>query len=1049
MKSYWLKLLASFLLITVLPAGWIASDLRHARSGATLAAGGVLDLRDWSADTNGATKLNGEWLLYPGRLLPERALASAAPPAADRQPQLAAVPGDWNGQPGLASGLGAATYRLRLLLPERTDGVYGIRTSNIRTASRIYVNGEAIGGSGQPGLNREATAAGNIPFVGYFKLQGPEAVIDVQVANFSYANGGIIYPIWFGTQEAIAYEREWKLFEYWLTAGGFLIPALFLLLFYRLRRREAPLLQLGGFCVCGLAFALTHGEKAALALLPVDYELVLRTQLISSGFVYYFLARYVVLLYPSFGVRAMDRLMLVLALGTGLAGVTLPTAVFSRGEAVLLACSLVSVAYVLSVLFRAVRSRRAHSLALAATIQSVMCILAVYLLHIFGNLEDQPAIPYAILIFSASQAYLIVDRFAGVLGHAERMSERLLRQDELKDEWMLNTSYEIREPLRGIVNLAALRKPNEGEDGQRLAVIAGIAKRLAYLVDDLVDFSLLKSGDADYRPRVVRLWPVVRAVLELYPSKEPAGWVLEPLPADLPPLLADERRLGQIVHNLVACALRRAGGKAVRLSAYAEGGFVTLVVAGPGLGAAMEAGREETEFYPVDVSAEEADERVRLSVTRQLIELGGGGWRRILAADGTEALHVAWPQAGEPSDAGSGLAETAAATTEAASGNTIAGAATVGAVVRLPADPAVAAAASPVDADEWMPPAADGDQARRNEAGAILLVDDDGLAARAMEHLLGDFGAPVRVAARGEEALRLLEGTPRFDLVIAAGIMPDMTGPELTRRIRERSMLAELPIMLLSDGRRPEEALAGIRAGANDLLAKPYDAAELKARVGTLLQLRSSIRSLVRAETAFLQAQIKPHFLFNALNTIKTVCRLDPPRAEELLLELSRYLRAGFDFAVTAQRVPVRSELELVRSYLALEAARFGDRLRAEFDIECDDRLPVPPLSLQPLVENAVRHGILRKPEGGTIRIGIRAAAAGWKVSVEDDGVGMPPDKLASLAESGGVGLANIRRRLRLMYGASLIVESRPGQGTRAGFTIPEEAEDESDTDRR
>ncbi|MBO9607037.1 MAG: histidine kinase [Paenibacillaceae bacterium] len=1035
MKRYWLKLLASFLLITVLPAGWIVSDLRHAHTDATKAASGVLDLRDWSAGTDGATKLNGEWLLYPGQLLPEGAPEPAAPAATDKQPQLAAVPGNWNGQPGLTSGLGTATYRLRLLLPERTDGVYGIRTSNIRTASRIYVNGEAIGGSGQPGLNKNTTTAGNIPYVGYFKLQGPEAVIDVQVANYSYASGGLIYPLWFGTQEAIAYGREWQLFEYWLTAGGFLIPALFLLLFYRLRRREAPLPQLGGFCVCGLVFALTHGEKAVLALLPVDYELVLRTQLISSGFVYYFLVRYVVLLYPSFGVRAMDRLMLVMALGTGLAGVTLPTVVFSRGEAVLLVCSLVSVAYVLSVLVRAIRSRRAHSLALATTIQSVMCILAVYLLHIFGNLENQAAIPYAILIFSASQAYVIVDRFAGVLGAAEQMSERLLRQDELKDEWMLNTSYEIREPLRGIVNLASQRKQIEGEDAQRLAVIGGIAKRLAYLVDDLVDFSLLKSGDADYRPRVMHLWPAVRAVLELYPSKEPAGWVLEPLSTELPPLLADERRLGQIVHNLIACALRRAGGTTVRLSAYAADGFVTLVVAGPGLGAAMEAGRGETEFYPLDVSAEEADERVRLSVTRQLIELGGGGWKRSLEADGTEALHVAWPQAGELSAAGAGLAETASAASEAASGNAAAGAA--------------ATAGSPVDAGEWLPPATGVEQARRSEAGAILLVDDDGLAARAMEHLLGDFGVPVRVAARGQEALRLLEGAPRFDLVIAACIMPDMTGPELTRRIRERSLLSELPVMLLSDGRRPEEALAGIRAGANDLLAKPYDAAELKARVGTLLQLRSSIRSLVRAETAFLQAQIKPHFLFNALNTIKTVCRLDPPRAEELLLELSRYLRAGFDFAGMAERVPVRSELVLVRSYLALEAARFGDRLRAEFDIECDDRLPVPPLSLQPLVENAVRHGIMRKPEGGTIRIGIRATAAGWKVSVEDDGVGMPPDKLATLAEAGGIGLANIRRRLRLLYNVPLIVESKPGQGTRVGFTIPEEAEDESDSDRR
>jgi len=1019
MNNYWLRLIASFILITLLPTGWIAWQLHSSETDVPAAvAEGIMDLRG-GLDESGKVKLNGTWLLYPGQLLTGvEAMPKGIAP--QQQPMAAQVPGIWNTLPAMNEGLGTATYRLRLLLPEHTRGIYGIRATSIRTSARIYVNGEEIGGSGRPGLTRQTTDPSNVPFVGYFQLDGPEAEIAVQVANYSYASGGIIYPIWFGTQEAIARSRELNLFEYWLTAGGFLIPALFLLLFFRLRRREAPLLQLGGFCVFSLLYVLTHGEKAALTLLSaLDYEWVLRIQLIASGFIYYFLARYVVQLFPKFGVRALDRLLLAIAGALTLVGLTLPPYLFSRGEALLLLCALGSIGYVLYVLARAVLTRRAQTLALAASIQSVLFMLAVYLLQGFGQLEDQTLLPYAIIIFSASQAYLIVARFTELLGHAQRLSERLLRLDELKDEFMLNTSYEIREPLRGIVNLAALQERQDEDTGElRLSMIESLAQRLAYLVDDLIDFSLLKNGETAYQRRAVHLQPIVRSVLGLYPSPESAGWNGEPLPDGLPPILADERRIGQILHNLVAYAARHARG-AVRFDACAADGRVILAMTGPGLGQALEIDRPETEFYPTDVTAAESAERIRLTVTRRLIELGDGVWSAEAAADGMSVLRIAWPAAA-PDASGAPHGQPA----DRANGNT----------VRSAREPAPTDRA---DAPANAEPAAGG--------GSLLIVDNDTLDARVMGHLLADAGISIRIATSGSEALALLTDTRAFDLAIVDLVLPDMAGLELVRRIREHAMPAELPVLLLCEGRRPEETLAGFQAGANDMLIKPYDATVLKARVTTLLQLRSSIKNLVRTETAFLQAQIKPHFLFNAINTIMTVCRLNPPRAEELLLELSRYLRGSFDFGNLAQRVPLSSELELVRSYLAIEAARFGDRLRAEFEIESEELMLVPPLSIQPLVENAVRHGILRKPEGGTVRIAVKPVSGGWRVTVEDDGVGMPLGQPAAPSGSGGVGLTNISRRLRLLYGETLQVESRPGQGTRVGFIIPEVARHESD----
>jgi sensor histidine kinase YesM len=192
---------------------------------------------------------------------------------------------------------------------------------------------------------------------------------------------------------------------------------------------------------------------------------------------------------------------------------------------------------------------------------------------------------------------------------------------------------------------------------------------------------------------------------------------------------------------------------------------------------------------------------------------------------------------------------------------------------------------------------------------------------------------------------------------------------------------------------------------------------------------------------AFLQAQIKPHFMFNALNTIIAVLYTDPDKATRLLIELSHYLRGSFDFQNRDQLGTLQKETALVQSYLFLEQARFEDRLTIEYDVHAPlDRL-VPPLSIQPIVENAVRHGVTRQLSGGTVRIQIHEREERITISVTDNGVGMSPDKVNSLLSgahhTGGVGLRNIHARLLTLYGKGLQIESRLGFGTSVSFEVP------------
>ncbi len=198
-------------------------------------------------------------------------------------------------------------------------------------------------------------------------------------------------------------------------------------------------------------------------------------------------------------------------------------------------------------------------------------------------------------------------------------------------------------------------------------------------------------------------------------------------------------------------------------------------------------------------------------------------------------------------------------------------------------------------------------------------------------------------------------------------------------------------------------------------------------------------RQLVtRAELDALQSQINPHFLFNALNTIGSLIRTNPDRARQLLVRLSSFFRRNL---ATHDEVSLEQEIDHIRGYLEIEKARFGNRLTAVFDIDPEAHVKIPPLILQPIVENAVKHGLLPQVEGGTVTVTARTNGKSVQISVADDGAGIPRDKLKSLLEMGtrtdSVGLQNVDRRLRALFGTGLEVVSSVGRGTTVTMSVP------------
>lgn len=188
-------------------------------------------------------------------------------------------------------------------------------------------------------------------------------------------------------------------------------------------------------------------------------------------------------------------------------------------------------------------------------------------------------------------------------------------------------------------------------------------------------------------------------------------------------------------------------------------------------------------------------------------------------------------------------------------------------------------------------------------------------------------------------------------------------------------------------------------------------------------------------ETALMQTQIKPHFLYNTLTAIEQLCETDSQKAQTAIADFAAFLRGNIDFSTETRLIRIEREISNVKYYLSLEQMRFEERLQVVYDIRIGGFM-LPPLVVQPMVENAVRHGVTKKPEGGTITISILDTPTDYVITVKDDGVGFDPD---SETWAGGyhIGIDNARERLKRQCGATLRIDSKVGVGTVVTISIP------------
>lgn len=606
----------------------------------------------------------------------------------------------------------------------------------------------------------------------------------------------------------------------------------------------------------------------------------------------------------------------------------------------------------------------------------------------------------------------------------ETLTVKLQNEIKRKDEFLANTSHELRNPLHGIINIAHSILINKSEkldkemkDEINLQVTIG--HHMAQTLDDLLDITRLKEQQIALKKSYVQLDAIAKAVidiLEVLIERKNVTFELD-IDEKLPPVVADEDRLIQIFFNLLHNALKFTYEGKIIVRAYARDNDVVIEVEDTGIGIEEELlSRLFNPYEQVDLEPTTSSGGIGLglSICKQLIELHGGTIKATSTLKEGSMFTFTLPIITDEICKKEDAKEIVVVDYEKIQTDFSTGYQQMLATIVENSEP-------------------------KDKAG-ILIVDDDTVNTRVIHTVLSESNYDIFTATNGFDALAILE-KENIDLVIADVMMPQMSGYKLTKKIREKHSISELPIILLTARNKSDDIYTGFLSGANDYLIKPVDAMELLVRVDALTKLQTSIKERLRMEAAWLHAQIKPHFLLNTLNSIVSLSQFDLERMTKLIGHFANYLNSTFQFKNIDKIVLLEDEIKLLESYLYIQQVRFGDRLDVRWEIDDIEEVALPPLAIQTIVENAVNHGILARDDGGTVTIQVKNVEAGVKIAVKDNGVGMKEEVLEQLLiahpdHKRGIGLINTEKRLQRLFGTGLHITSEVGVGTTVSFIV-------------
>jgi len=979
---------------------------------------GMATVSSEQLENNRTIKLNGEWSFYPNLLLsPQQSLNDYA-----NQRIFLKVPDKWGGNFQFhEDGPIVGTYHISIKVP--TERQYGLFFRYIHKSSRVFINGMEVGGKGNPSTSFTEFQSENddkFMVIG----QSKEQILDIliQVASYNqYPTSGIVYPIEFGTTEKIQKFYDQKRLNDIVASMGHIVFGIIYLISYGQNRKRKEELYLGLFMIL-MGFYLSFiNMKIFFQIVPI--ELInnqLRLQLGIVPLVNICLTLFLYTMYPQV---VKKKVVYAFVIFQGFAfliyGISNPfyldNSEVTEKALVILQITYIAfvtpgIIYIALILIRIIL----RNLEGASYVLIVFVAICCYAFLIIVNFLTEIPVDYSELVlflcvlvgFSSLLNYRANTTFMKL----EAITEELRTHNHMKDEFLLKTSHELRTPLNGILNLSKLlmeggQGPLKRTQQEQVILIHNITQRLGYLVEDLLFSSNHMSGELRVSPRTVPISIINDVVAEIRSVMSANSYVriLVEVDLTLPPMLTDELRFKQILYNLLHNAIQHTEIGEITVTAYQQRKHMVIEVSDTGKGIpAQDLERIFNAFYQVKNNHHKDGLGLGLSIAKNIIDkLNGAIYVKSTFGEGTTFTFTMPLAAEDQADKDNSLAIVAQTPSEILQ-------------LELPL-------------------------IHKGNDKKILVVDDDHVNIKVLADVLALKGYTAIGVDNGFDAVDYVKSN-QVDCMLVDLMMEGMSGYDLCKQVRKHYDMLELPIIVLTAIMKHSDLMLTLQVGANDYLQKPVAMDELLLRIESLLAVRQSSVDAIEVEMNHLYSQVTPHFVYNTLNTIIGLSYTDMDNTREALYCLATYFRAKLNVHYRNNMVLIEEEIELVKAYLYIEKMRFGDRLTVKYDIDESIQLMIPALSLQPLVENAVFHGISKKPEGGTIEISVQREGQFIRIKIYDNGVGIPAKKLQQLMneESSRIGFTNPLKKFKLMKNADLRLYSEEGKGTTILILLPE-----------
>ncbi|UOE94454.1 ATP-binding protein [Alkalihalobacillus sp. LMS39] len=954
---------------------------------------------------NSIFSLEGEWEFYPNQFV--------EPFEADSRDAIYEIAFErWTYTEEFQYG----TYRLDISL-EETDyrRLFGLKISDIHSAYKLYANGNLVAEKGKASTLAEEHSGLFAPEFVTFLTEDNQLELLLQVSHFPMKGrlGGINHPLQLGDGELMQKHDTLAVVSEIAIGVIFLVHCLYAFILYTIGPKQKELIYFGFLLLFASITVFITDHRLLLNVIPLQYEQISKVYFITFPATILFIFLFSKHLLSFYSKRFyFQPIPVVLSLYIFFVVVS-PLEYILQTRIILTFFLLIPMITLTWLFVMTVRKGLENGIYILLGIVAVTIHIAAntFQYYLEMNMEFYPLdYFFAVMLFSV----FWFKRYFQTVAQTVTLSQKLQRALQSKDDFLVNTSHELRNPLHGIINIAQslLEKEltsnrTDKEFKSNLELLIRVGQRMSILTNDLIEVNNINENRITIEKQPVNLHAIFTGVIDIVKfmvdGKEITFKIK--ISPSFPSVLADENRLIQISFNLIHNAIKHTEVGAITIFAEEIDGKAYIHITDPGTGMDKETQKRIFDRYEQGnnpMSSNSGGIGLGLNITKHLVELHGG------------SISVQ---------------------SELGKGSTFS--------FSLPLSNKSAQQDSPkmLTSYEYETPFFPKKKGDFIDQGKILLVDDDPVNVKVLENLLDSTYSTFGVFS-GEDALLQLR-KENWDLVITDVMMPSMSGYKLTQEIRKTHLITELPVLIITAKNSTADIQTAFLSGANDYITKPVHAEELRARISALIRLKKTAEENVRIEAAWLQAQIQPHFLFNTLNAILSLAEFDTERMKKLTEAFSYFLQTCFQFNNTNGFVPLESEIKFTKEYIHIMQERSSVDFRVQWDIHVPDETEVNilPFSIQPLVENSIEHGLSTDIEG-IITITISNHMDNLTVSIHDNGRGISEKKLLTLLQKpqsnkkNGIGLYNINRRLKHLNSSGLTITSQPGKGTYITFIM-------------